>query len=173
MSFERFVELQSMSKVIIKLAPFDHLSDALIGYLKTDEEIRMQGREKAAYVIIPTAMGQNRKIFNWALAEVFGHLPDAMMVVNEDAWIGMTQDQKIALVYHELSHIAQKTTKDGDPIYTEEGQPVLNLVGHDTEEFVSVADRFGAWHDGLTMLRRALDNPRDIAFLEAVREKLS
>lgn len=158
MSFIQSQELESMARAVMSVFTeiFEHLEEASIGYLMGDDEIVIKGSRKAAYAIIPTAMGQNRKIFNWALENVFGTLPDALIVAHADTWEELTSDQKVALVYHELRHICQRHSKEGEPMFSEEGQPVLEIVDHDVEEFLDVADTFGAWHDGLKAFQGAL-----------------
>ena len=47
------------------------------------------------------------------------------------------------LVYHELSHLKQKTDRDGLPRLDNEGRPVLALVPHDYEFFDAEVRRYG------------------------------
>lgn len=133
---------------------FEHLGECRIGYIFTDEEIRMQGKVKAGMVIMPSAMGQNRTLYEWALSQTFDFKddiyeesvwPDVVMIVNSDCWEVYNAVQRVMLVYHEMLHIAQATTKDGEERYSEEdGRPLYSIIGHDVEEFEEVAELFGA-----------------------------
>ena len=132
---------------------FEHLEECRIGYLLTDEEIKMQGKVKAGFVTMPTAQGQNRKLYEWSLTQAFDFVdpnydepvaPDAIMVIAAEAWEEYSPEQRTMLVFHELEHIAHATTREGEERYSEEdGRPVYSIVGHDVEEFVSVAETFG------------------------------
>jgi predicted metallopeptidase len=157
-------ELEAMALAIIEAFPetFEHLVEAEIGYLFTEEEIFSKGTRKSAYAIMPTAMGQNRKLYTWALEKAFGFLPDALIVADREIWEDLTVAQKVALVYHELRHVAHAHSKAGEPRYSEEdGRPILEIVDHDISEFLDVADVFGAWHEGLEAFGKALGGKAD------------
>ena len=153
--FFKSPEIAAYAQAIIQVFPehFEHLQECRIGYLITDEEIRMQGRDKAGYAIMPQAMGQNGKLFDWTLAVQFGFIdecfdapvpPDAIMVVQQEAWQVYQPIQRAGLVFHELKHIAHLHTKDGEPRYSDEdGRPLYSIIGHDVEEFTEVAALFG------------------------------
>lgn len=172
MSFQPAPELESLSAAIRQVftETFEHLDDAKIGYLFTSEEILSKGKLKAGYAIVPTAMGQNRKILNWALDHVFGWLPDALIVVHDEQWEGLSDDQRIALAFHEMRHLSHKHTKAGEPMYTEEGTPVIEIEDHDVEEFLSVAEIFGAWHEGLQVFGKLLQGKADAARIAEVKK---
>lgn len=158
MSFQSSPELEARARVVMKVWPehFEHLEDSLLGFLTTDEEIKVQGKEKAGYAILPTAMGQSRRLLDWALACAFGFSPDAVVVVQEDLWATLTENERIALTFHELRHLRQKHTVKGAPCFSPDGRPVLEIEGHDAEEFLDVVQNFGAWHKGLETFRKAL-----------------
>lgn len=139
---------------------FGHLKDALIPCLFAEDEVelRLQGKSKSAVVIQPQAMGSiANRLIEWALRGQVGEY-DALLVVQEWHWRGMAEDQRIALVYHELCHLRQKTTPKGKPVFSKEsGRPVIETIGHDIEEFEAVVERFGAWHEGLERFRQILN----------------
>lgn len=136
---------------------FDFLEEARIAYLVTDEDLKVRGRCCAACVFFPDAQGQNRRIYHWALTEIFGHLPQVIMLVQEECWQDFDDTARIALIYHELRHLRQKETNKG-PSFDDEGLPVLQMIDHDIGEFDDVARLFGEWEPGLTHFRRELDN---------------
>lgn len=69
---------------------------------------------------------------------------DIVILVNKDFWETQAEIRKKALIEHELCHIL---VKDGK----------VKLLGHDIEEFITVASKYGAWHGLLDMFRRALE----------------
>ncbi len=78
--------------------------------------------------------------------------------MHEASWQAFSTEQRIALVYHELRHLAHKHTARGMPCYDENGDPVIEIQGHDVEEFFDVAARFGAWNMNLDALRATLND---------------
>ncbi len=153
--FTKAPEIAKYAEAIIATFPdqFEHLEECRIAYLFTDEEIKMQGREKAGYVQAPTAQGKNREIYEWTLKEVFGFVdegydaqvpPDFIMVISEEAWREYSPVRKVMLIFHELCHIVQRIDRNECPMYNEEdGRPIYACYGHDREEFDIVAQLFG------------------------------
>lgn len=133
---------------------FDHLDELGMVALFAGEEIVVHQRRKAAFVAIPQAQGQNRKIYTWALETLFGFPPDIVMVVDYEHWKTLDDHGKLGLVYHELRHVVQKEGRRG-PMFDEEGRPVLELQDHDVEEFTDVAGIFGDLTGGVGRLHRA------------------
>jgi hypothetical protein len=68
----------------------------------------------------------------------------------------VTDEQRRALLDHELCHCARATTKGGDPAVDERGRPVWRIRKHDIEEFSEVVDRHGMWSRDLENLAAAL-----------------
>jgi len=60
------------------------------------------------------------------------------------AYLGLTTDQKIAYVHHELCHFGTDETGN------------LTLYPHDIEEFSEIAATHGSYHDGLMIFGAAL-----------------
>ena len=62
-----------------------------------------------------------------------------------------------ALIEHELYHCAQDTDADGFPAFdSQTGRPKWTIDPHDVEEFVGVAERYGAATDDLQRMQGAL-----------------
>ena len=70
---------------------------------------------------------------------------DFVLSFNHSAWVGMTLDQKLALVDHELCHCGY----DGD-----KGE--YGIIAHDVEDFVSIISRHGLWQAGLVPFAKAI-----------------
>lgn len=175
--FTKSTEVESYAKAIIEVFNdrFEHLEDCRTGYLFSQEiEIVIQGKKKDGYACMPTAMGQNRKLYEWALEEAFGFLPDALIVVWEEGWLESEPEDKVILVFHELMHIAHKTNKDGEPMYSnEDGRPQYCIGGHDVEEFKAVAEVFGddaGWQEFAKNLQNNKRNPKMDEVITRVRE---
>ena len=170
MSFSRAPEVEAHARAIAGAfgERFEYLAEASVGYLWAADEIVVQGRLKAGYAMLPTAMGQTRKILDWALAVVFGKRLDALVVVHQETWDGLSPRARVALVYHELCHLKHRHTQSGKPCYAPDGRPVLEIAGHDLEEFEEVLARFGTWHEGLAALRAILGQPETDEAFEAV-----
>ncbi|MCZ8139231.1 MAG: putative metallopeptidase [Armatimonadota bacterium] len=59
-----------------------------------------------------------------------------IITVWEQGWETLEEDQRAALMFHELCHLRAKLV---------EGEWRFSLVGHDLEEFNAVVQRFGVW----------------------------
>jgi predicted metallopeptidase len=69
-----------------------------------------------------------------------------VMEIAEDEWDALTPAQRVALVDHELTHMA---VSEEDPLK-------LTIVGHDVEEFAAVVERHGLWKDDLVAFGEAI-----------------
>lgn len=68
----------------------------------------------------------------------------------------VTDDQRCALLDHELSHAAVKYDERGEPVYDERGRTVYRTRKHDIEEFSSIVERHGCWKKDLEFFASAL-----------------
>lgn len=64
-------------------------------------------------------------------------------------WNSSSDNQKKALLYHELMHIKCKETNRGKIIWS--------IRKHDVEEFVSVIENFGIWNPTLNVVCKCMD----------------
>jgi len=69
---------------------------------------------------------------------------DFIVLVNKDVWVQFNQNQKEALILHELLHVAYDENKNR--FVTRE---------HDVEEFVEVVERYGPWMSVLKLMEEA------------------
>lgn len=137
-----------------------HLRGLHIGFLWTNvENTRRQRRILGTAQLLPptgdkwSAGRAEAQLLAW-----FGDMPDALIII--DAVMAETMDdwQFMALVEHELYHIAQKQDMFGGPVFNREtGKPVLEMRAHDVEEFVGVVKRYGATSPELRDMVRAVN----------------
>ncbi len=72
---------------------------------------------------------------------------DFLIEVNWSAWLELTDEQRVALIDHELCHMGTKETDEGD-------RPVL--LPHDVQEFTAIVKRWGLWTDELAHFAKAV-----------------
>lgn len=171
-----------------------HLSQARIWFVRSQEAVVFRGVAAAAYVCVPRVQGFMSALLidlvTAAAADIFeGKSVDFIVRVDADNWdaLAYTDDSKAfhrarrepvvpdmdwtigreRLIFHELSHIVQRTDKDGVPRFDEEdGRPLLALQPHDAEFFHAELECYGpdvcgaedteaAIHEGRARQRRA------------------
>jgi len=74
---------------------------------------------------------------------------DYVIVINHHTWNTIDDKQKSALIEHELTHICSITVE-------KTGEKKWKLRDHDTEEFVDIVKKYGAWTPALTEFKEAL-----------------
>jgi len=123
-----------------------HLKDAPIAFLWAAGGFEKQGRwvlgqcEDVTFRCGAWQKGrQEQQMLQW-----FGYVPSFLITLAADYCAECSDAEFCALVEHELYHMEQKTNAEGEPQFTDEGQPKLKLRGHDVEEFVGVVRRYGA-----------------------------
>lgn len=120
LTYQRADQVGEIAHVLIPEV-HNELLGARIAYL-FKERLRSKGREVG---------GKASKA--GAKLEAIGGV-DFVIEVNWWAWRGMTPEQRIALVDHELEHC----TKDDET-------GAWTMVPHDVEEFHTIYSRWGAW----------------------------
>ena len=126
-------------------AAHNHLIAADIGFLWTNVANYKAGQRIAGEAALFRIQG-NKWVKGRAemqLVSWFGQVPDFLITL--DARIAATNPSATfcARVDHELYHCAQREI-EGEPIFDLDDKPVWELRGHDVEEFVGVAERWGA-----------------------------
>ncbi|HEX7687363.1 MAG TPA: putative metallopeptidase [Burkholderiaceae bacterium] len=76
-------------------------------------------------------------------ADWFGVAPKFLITFAASYAADCTDAEWCALVEHELYHVAHARGLFGEPLFTKEGRPRLEIRGHDVEEFVGVVRRYG------------------------------
>lgn len=122
-----------------------HLLDADLAVLWAPGGFVRQGR-----TVIGTAEQVAFRCSAWQrerqeqqMREWFGRVPDWLITLDAAFCTECTDVDFCALVEHEMYHIAQKRNLFGFPEFTKEGQPKIEIRGHDVEEFVGVVRRYG------------------------------
>jgi hypothetical protein len=69
---------------------------------------------------------------------------DAVVWANQQAWVLLSEEQRSALIAHELCHLGENE-KGG-----------IEMLEHDVEEFAWVARQYGQWHPGLEQFAEQL-----------------
>lgn len=160
------VEAKRLGELLIERErDHEHLQAATIGYIFRDDELRRQGKVKWAEAILVERILQSERrwgrLVKWAILRIlpqFGEtLPAFIVLIDRNIWLGLSPEEKLALVDHELSHCAQAREDDGEtPKYTRDGSPVWMIRSHDVEEFEAVIQRHGLWNDELRSLARTI-----------------
>jgi putative metallopeptidase len=88
---------------------------------------------------------------------------DFVILLNQNFWDDplVTDDQRRALLDHELCHAAVKRGDDGALVIDERGRVTYRLRKHDLEEFSSIAERYGCWKRDLETFGHALAKARN------------
>lgn len=112
-----------------------HLLGVRVEYVFRDKAAKSKGKVK---------LGTARKMGGlnaWLATDVDERAtePEEFFVIElaEDEWADLTDQQRVALVDHELSHCWAEVDDDGEV--------VLAVKTHDLEEFVDVVRRHGLW----------------------------
>lgn len=73
----------------------------------------------------------------------FNYLTDIDFIISiyEGTWDIMAEQERKALVDHELSHCFVGEDKQGNPVY--------KIIPHDFEEFKAIIERYGLWQDSI------------------------
>lgn len=142
-----------------------HLQYARIGVLLTNEKYVRKGRRVCGEAREAKPKGSNawkkcrakQQLVRW-----FGPpLPDFVITL-DSLWIrdrvsAGAYDAVCALVEHELYHCAQDTGANGMPAFdSNTGRPRWTIAPHDIEEFIGVAERYGAARDDIQKVAQAI-----------------
>jgi hypothetical protein len=145
---------------VLRMPEHAHLreGEATIDWLMRRTEKRRGGRWVLGTAYQPQVKGDLSEVFDWLVARLFGRTPDFLIVLDEGYWLQAGPREREILVFHELSHCVQKEDQYGSPKFDKEGRPVWGLRGHDVEEFISVAARYGAWTDEIRQFVDAVNH---------------
>lgn len=145
-----------------------HLRFASLLFVWAPTTFRSQGRVVVGTAQLGKQQGANgkREFLEWSYARLNGgELPDFVVTLCapwfQDRLLDMDGRAVCAVIDHELYHCGQEVDPVfGVPKFTKAGLPKFAVRGHDVEEFVGVAARWGAWSEGLEQFRQALNNPQ-------------
>lgn len=83
------------------------------------------------------------------------HRLDAIVLLSQDHFRLLSKSQKLALVHHELCHLAEAVDSNGETAYDGHGERKWRIVKHDIEEFREVVAMHGCWKSELAFFVRA------------------
>lgn len=140
-----------------------HLIDADVRVMWASAAFTKKGRKvvgQAEHVAL-RAGGWQKARMEQQMIDWFGDMPAYIITLAADYCADCSDADFCALVEHELYHIAQATDKYGQPAFTQDGLPKLEMRGHDVEEFVGVVRRYGA-SPAVQELVDAANNPAEV-----------
>lgn len=137
-TYARAPEVKTIADRLIKdVDEHKNLAHVRIEYVWRDKHAKSKGR---------TVLAAARKIgginaflagSSAGLADDEANEPLFVIEVAADTWQRLTDDQRKALVDHELMHLIVEFDQDGEP--------KLAMRGHDLEEFAAIVRRHGLW----------------------------
>lgn len=137
--------VEEVAGVLIR-AHHGHLRDSKIRYLFRVGDWSKGGKE----------CWSGTTLLSGATAHVAADV-DAIVMVNAEVWEALREDQREALVDHELSHLEPNASDAGNIVTNPvTGRPMLRTVAHDVEEFAAVIERHGLWRPDLEMAGEAI-----------------
>lgn len=124
----------------------EHLLTAKIGFLFTDTPATRKGKHIMGQAEMPSQMSGSP----WAKARAlqqycdwFGEPQDFIITLYAPYVLQAAPIEQMALLEHELYHCGHVHDSQGIPKFKQDGSPVFGIRGHDVEEFVGVARRYG------------------------------
>lgn len=148
---------------------FPFATQARIAYVQQLEPLMLRGEPCDAYIATAKVQGAHRLLWPF-LASRFGEpsrFPlDFLIYIDAAAWTrrGWPVEPgasgfpilREALIYHELCHLRQLFTSEGEPRFGEDGRPLLALTRHTYEFFQDEVLRYGPHTLGLSTLTEDL-----------------
>jgi len=131
-------------KLYEKSEEVEEIGKDIINTLPIDENIK---RTKIAYLFLLREKSRFKgQIQRPGGAWQFLSDYDFVMLIHKPTWDTLNENQRKALVYHELLHITHTESKDGKITW--------KLRRHDIEEFLDVVKEFGNWSEELETLSK-------------------
>lgn len=91
---------------------------------------------------------------------------DFVILLRRAFWLDsrVSDQQRRALLDHELHHAAVKHDDNGEPVQDERGRVVYRTRKHDIEEFAPIVQRYGLWtsdleHFAIALQRSSISEP--------------
>jgi hypothetical protein len=129
------------------------LLEARIGFLFRTEPSKSQG--KRVYAKAEKVSEKHKLLLDL----------DFLIWIDEERWGELGDEQRSALIDHELCHCRYYASEEKAAI-----------VGHDVEEFTDIVERYGAWHGELLYFARSLnrgDSYREPRLANDVAQQMS
>lgn len=136
--YTRAPEVQEIAERLIREVDMHkNLAEARIEYVWRDKASKSKGR-----IVLAKARkvgGLNAWLANASAGYTDAEANDPLFVIEvaADMWERLSEEQRVALVDHELCHCWVEMDA--------EGNPELGTRGHDLEEFSCIVERHGLW----------------------------
>lgn len=95
---------------------------------------------------------------------------DFVIILNEEAWHDLSDEQREALIDHELCHAQVARDKDGIAKKDERGRTVYRSRKHDIEEFREIVERHGLYKKDLEEFVKAARKKRETPLFDEPNE---
>jgi len=88
---------------------------------------------------------------------------DFVILLNWDFWSSseVTEEQRAALMDHELCHASEKLDGDLEPVFDIRGRKKFRIRKHDIEEFRCIVDRHGLYKSDLQAFAEAIKSAQE------------
>lgn len=153
------IDPRAISRQLVASLPrYDvlRMGEATILFVFRADPLLKAGKRILGTMALPQFQGSHGPFCRWMLAMLCGGtIPDFIMTLDSEFWTQATPLQRRALVDHELKHAGQQTDREGEPRFTEAGDPVWGIVAHDLEEFDDIVREYGAWKGDIARFVRA------------------
>lgn len=131
-------------------ARFPFLTEARLAFVLSQPQLMLKGWPADGVIAQATVQGVHRLAWQFLLSAFAAqgalYPPDFVIYLDAAAWgrravepaaLGESGSPlgREVLVYHELSHVRQRLTEDGDPREGKDGRPLLALQPHTYEFF--------------------------------------
>lgn len=83
------------------------------------------------------------------------HKLDAIVLLNQDVWRKLLPNQRVAVMHHQLCHLADVVDPNGEVAYDGHGERKWRIVRHDIEEFRAVVHAHGCYTADIASFVRA------------------
>jgi hypothetical protein len=166
-TFAPLEDAQRIAEFLIRQdleARFAHATQARIAFLLQQPALMLHGQPADAVITAATVQGFNRLLFTFLLSrfEPDGEALEFLVYVDAAGWErrGWNEEpgpsgfpiEREALIFHELCHLRQLETGEGEPRFHHDGRPMLGLVRHTYERFDTEIRRYGPRTLGLEQL---------------------
>ena len=143
---------------VLQMPEHSHLveGEATIDWLMRTDEKRKGGKLVLGSAHMPTVQGDLRDMFEWMLGNLFGRMPDFLIILDREFWRQAPPSVREILVFHELSHCVHAKDRYGAPRFTRDGLPIWGMAAHDVEEFTATVARYGAWNQDIRLFVEAV-----------------
>lgn len=87
-------------------------------------------------------------------------VPDAVITLDKHHWIGLSDEERAALIDHECLHLQLQRDSEGSVVGDDAGRPKLKMRLHDVQAgwFLAIADRHGEHSPEIQQARKVVED---------------